>query len=285
MPHAIAPSVKRQPIRGQWWNGTATNKKKVLTPPTAFDKIALVMQILGIDTNAKTVKGQQRGYMTAISYLAPSDASGEINTCANASEGCRAACLFTSGRGRMSPVMQARVNKTIFFARDRETYMAQLKKETAAFIKRAKKRDLIPCERLNGTSDLPWHKIKIDGASIMEHFPELQFYDYTKSLSRMVDWCNGKLPKNYHLTFSRSEDTSDSVVRDLLKRGANVAVVYAGALPVEDFGAEVINGDESDLRFRDPMGKIVGLLYKANVTAIHDAIESGFVLANRSKLN
>ena len=53
------------------------------------------MKILGIDTNAKTIKGQKKGYRTAITYLAPSDASGVINTCPSASKGCRAACLFT----------------------------------------------------------------------------------------------------------------------------------------------------------------------------------------------
>jgi hypothetical protein len=68
------------------------------------------------------------------------------------------------------------------------------------------------------------------------------------------------------LTFSRSENTSDATVRDLLKRGVNVAVVYWKHLPETDFGGfEVINGDENDLRFADPLGKVVGLKYKPSV--------------------
>ena len=94
----------------------------------------------------------------------------------------------------------------------------------------------------------------------------MQCYDYTKHLDRAVAVANGKLPSNYHLTFSRSENTSDATVRDLLKRGVNVAVVYWKELPQEDFGGfEVINGDETDLRFADPIGKVVGLKYKPSV--------------------
>ena len=234
------------------------------------------MKILGIDTNAKTRKGQKKGYMTGITYLAPSDASEVMNTCPNASKGCRAACLFTSGRGRMNSVMQARINKTKFFAKERKAFMTQLDREILSLIKKASRESKKPCVRLNGTSDLPWEKIKLEkGSSIIEKWEGLQFYDYTKSLKRVADYANGKLPKNYHLTFSRSEDTSDATVKDILNRGVNVAVVYLNELPKEDFGVEVLNGDEDDLRFLDPMGKIVGLKYKS--TAATPDEWNGFV--------
>jgi len=237
------------------------------------------MKLLGIGSDAKTVKGEKKGYLTAITYLAPSDASGVTNTCPSASKGCRKACLFTSGRGRMSNVMEARINKTKFFVEDEIAFMLQLKKEIVAFIKKASKLNLIPCVRLNGTSDIAWEDIKLDGKNIMEHFVDLQFYDYTKRLTRMVVWLAGGMPKNYHLTFSRSETTSDKAVRDILKEGGNVAVVYADELPASDFGfVEVVNGDESDLRFRDRTGVIVGLVYKRTTETIDNAIESGFVL-------
>ena len=90
----------------------------------------------------------------------------------------------------------------------------------------------------------------------------------------------GHMPPNYHLTFSRSETTKDDTVKSILQNGGNVAVVYGDALPVWDFGAEVINGDETDLRFLDPRGKVVGLLYKRTVVKKD---ETGFVLTNRIK--
>ena len=221
------------------------------------------MKLLGIDTNAKTRKGQKKGYMTGISYLAPSNASGVMNTCPSASKGCRAACLFTSGRGRMNPVMEARINKTKLLASDSLSYLKQLKREIEALMKRAAKNDKTACVRLNGTSDIAWEEYLLDGKNIFEHFPNCQLYDYTKRLARVADYANGKLPSNYHLTFSHSENTSEETVKDVLNRGVNVAVVYKDALPAEDFGGvEVVNGDEDDLRFLDAIGKIVGLVYK-----------------------
>jgi hypothetical protein len=221
------------------------------------------MKILGIDNNAKTVKGLKQKISTAIIYLAPSDASGVKNTCTSASRGCRAACLFTSGRGRMNPIREARINKTKFLVNEEEKFLRQLWKETANHKKLSDKKDLLAAERLNGTSDLRWEDYKLDGQNIFEAFANVQFYDYTKHIDRAVAFANGKLPKNYHLTFSRSENTSDSTVRDLLKRGVNVAVVYWKELPLEDFGGfEVIDGDKNDARFKDPIGKIVGLKYK-----------------------
>jgi hypothetical protein len=226
------------------------------------------MKLLGIDTNAKTRKGQKRGYMTGISYLAPSNASGVMNTCPSASKGCRAACLFTSGRGRMNMVMEARINKTKLFASDSESYLKQLKREIEALVKRTIKIGKIACVRLNGTSDIAWEEYLLDGKSIFDHFPDTQFYDYTKRLSRIADYANGKFSKNYHLTFSMSENTGEATVKDILNRGVNVAVVYKDALPKEDFGGvDVLNGDEDDLRFLDVVGKIVGLIYKRSAAS------------------
>ena len=163
----------------------------------------------------------------------------------------------------MNPVREARINKTKFLVNDEEKFLRQLWKETANHIKLSDKKDLFAAERLNGTSDLRWEDYKLDGQNIFEAFPDLQFYDYTKHLNRAAAFANGELPKNYHLTFSRSENTSDATVRDLLKRGVNVAVVYWKELPTEDFGGfRVINGDENDARFRDPLGVVVGLKYK-----------------------
>ena len=86
-----------------------------------------ISSLLSVDTNAKTVKGQKRGYLTGILYLAPSNESGTINVCPHASAGCRAACLYTAGMGSFSNVKQARINKTLWFARDRESFVAQIK--------------------------------------------------------------------------------------------------------------------------------------------------------------
>ena len=43
------------------------------------------MNLLAVDSNAKTVKGQEMGYFTAISYLAPyKQANGKTSLCGDA---------------------------------------------------------------------------------------------------------------------------------------------------------------------------------------------------------
>ena len=85
-------------------------------------------KLLNIDNNAKTIKGQKLKVKTAILYLAPANESG-FNMCPMASAGCKAACLFTAGRGKFNNVRQGRINKTIYFMKDRENFLKQLIKE------------------------------------------------------------------------------------------------------------------------------------------------------------
>ena len=224
------------------------------------------MKLLGIDTNAKTVKGEKLGYMTGILYLAPSDLS-TYQVCAKASTGCREACLYTAGRGAMSNVKKARIAKTRYFFEDRHAFMAQLVVEIKALIKKARKAGMIPVVRLNGTSDIPWERVRVgDYPNIMAMFPEIQFYDYTKRANRK------DIPSNYHLTFSLAED-NDADAERALAFGLNVAAVFKGGLPETFMGAPVVDGDETDLRFLDGEGVVVGL--KAKGKAKRDT--SGFV--------
>ena len=55
------------------------------------------MKLLGTQ-NYKTVKGEKKGVITGILYLAPASISG-WNVCPKASEGCKKACLYKAGRG------------------------------------------------------------------------------------------------------------------------------------------------------------------------------------------
>lgn len=222
--------------------------------------------------NTKTRKGEKLGYITYGLHLAPHTLSGK-NVCSHASIGCAAACLNTAGRGAMSNVQKARIAKTQFFFNDRLAFMAQLVKEIKSAIKSAEKKNMIPCFRLNLTSDLPWENIKHEGKSVMESFPQVQFYDYTKIPSRVASALESKMPSNYHLTFSRSE-CNQKIVSSLIKSGANVAAVFRGKLPEVWSGVKVVNGDETDLRFLDPKGCVVGLVEKG--LAKKDS--SGFVL-------
>lgn len=218
--------------------------------------------------NTKTVKGEKLGYMTFILHLAPSTLSG-YQVCPMASAGCAAACLNTAGRGRFTKTQEARIRKTRWFFEDRSSFMLQLVKDIQSAIRKATSMNMVPVFRLNGTSDIRWETIEIGAyQNIMEMMPALQFYDYTKLANRT------NIPRNYHLTFSRSE-SNYADVKVALNRGMNVAVVF-DKLPEDYAGRQVIDGTETDLRFLDPSNVIVGLLAKGN--AKKDT--SGFVVKN-----
>jgi hypothetical protein len=202
--------------------------------------------------NAKTVKGEKKGYLTFILYLAPGNISGR-EVCPRRTEACFETCLFHSGRGRMKSVQEARIRKTKRLFENRKGFMHDLEVDIHLAIYQAEKRGLIPCIRLDGTSDLGL------GGKLSKMFPEVQFYDYTKVVQRVRR--TRVEDNNYHLTFSYSGRNKTSCL-ELLKYGNNVAVVFADELPEKWWGYPVINGDENDLRFLDGSGKIVGLLEK-----------------------
>jgi len=222
--------------------------------------------------NAKIRKGEKIGFKTFGIHLAPASLSG-FNVCKDASAGCAASCLNTAGMGVFSNVQRARIEKTRLFFKDKAVFLSQLIKEITAAVKSAEKQNLTAVFRLNLTSDLPWEKIKLNGKSVFDLFPQVTFYDYTKSPERMTAFIAGEMPKNYHLTFSKSE-TNGAIAESILKSGGNVAMVFRKSLPSKWLGAEVVNGDETDLRFLDGAGKIVGLVEKGK--AKKD--ESGFVI-------
>ena len=223
--------------------------------------------------NHKTIKGEKYGWKTYGIHLSPNTVSG-YNVCFDATTGCIDACLDTSGRGAMPSVQTARTNKTKRFFEDRKGFLTDLWKEVTSAVKSATKKELKFCMRPNLTSDLPWESIKHKGQSLMDAFNPCRFYDYTKSLKRFTRFLNGELPENYHLTYSRSEETADALVIAICKSGGNVAVVFRERLPETWLGFEVLNGDENDLRFKDKKGCIVGLIEKG----LAKKDETGFVV-------
>ena len=233
------------------------------------------------ESNPKTLKGQSHGFLTFIMHLAPGSLSG-FNVCPGASAGCLFSCLNTAGRGHMKNIQDARIRRTRLFFEDRPTFMAKLVDEVSKGIRKAERKGLIPVFRLNGTSDIRWETVPVsvvggqDFRNIFEMFPNTQFYDYTKLANRR------NIPANYHLTFSRSE-SNDHLIREAMDNGMNVAVVFATKknddLPkfIPDGIYDpipVVDGDETDLRFLDPAGSIVGL--RAKGKARKDS--SGFVV-------
>ena len=212
--------------------------------------------------NAKTAKSQGFGFASYILHLAPSKVSG-YNVCPAASKGCAAACLNTAGRGRFDSIQESRIRKTLYFIKFQKEFMAHLYTEIKKLEIKAKKDGLKPVVRLNGTSDVPWENLKIDGQNLFQLFPNVQFYDYTKVLIRLAKLKAMDL-KNYNVTFSCSESNWTECVT-AMGLGFNVAVVF-DTIPKTYQGFNVINGDDShgDLRFLDAPNSIVGLRAKGD---------------------
>lgn len=231
--------------------------------------------------NAKTVKGDGI-FETAIMYLAPSDISGAGNVCPMAlTAQCRAACLYSAGRGAFNSVQLARINKTTRYFANRKLFLIELALDLSRFSAYCINKGVKPAVRLNGTSDIQFEVgHEIEGfASIFEMFPHIQFYDYTKIAKRLYR----KLPRNYSLVLSYSEantEYANSIMDAHNVTGSNIAVVFrdkeirARYMATGFKGVPVIDGDRDDLRFMDPMGVVVGLYAKGKAKAD----QSGFVI-------
>lgn len=226
--------------------------------------------------NTKLSKSDKAGagYTSVGLSLAPHRLSG-YNVCRFATAGCAAGCVNTSGMAQVFPsIIEARIAKTIALFKHHDEFLARLEWEIGLALRRAEAQQLRLAVRLNVFSDLPWEQIRPD---LFRRYRRVRFYDYTKDLERAL---NPARPRNYHLTFSRSE-SNEADCRAVLRAGGNVAVVFdresEGDLPRRWHGYPVFNGDQNDLRFLDPRGVVIGLYAKGR--GRHDT--TGFVVRTR----
>ncbi len=228
--------------------------------------------MLRLDGSTKVIKGNRLGYRTAILYLAPANMSG-VNVCPMAiTAQCADACLNTAGRGAMSGVQMSRLRKTLFWMQYQSEAIALIKSEIAMFAARAEKQGFTLLIRLNGTSD-----IRFENYGIVQSFPNVQFYDYTKLANRR------NIPANYDLTFSYSGVKAYAPQAQIaVNNGMRLAVVFrsrAVVLELLEFqatfqGLPIVDGDDTDIRHIDPLHSAVALYAKGK--AKHDY--SGFVI-------
>jgi len=233
------------------------------------------------DDNPKLAKSEVSGEFKVWGLaLSPAKTSG-YQLCSSSSAGCRAVCLNVQGQGRVFPsIHAARIARSVAWMEHRDWFISRLRWELGRIRDRAAVSSWSPVVRLNVMSDVFWEK---ELPWVFDDHQNVQFYDYTKHYRRMVKWCGGELPRNYHLTFSRSETNHFEAI-DILQRGGTVTTVFRSKqLPLGWCGFPVQNGDKTDLRFLDQPGQWVGLYAKG--TAKQD--QTGFVAdaAGRIALN
>ena len=256
-------------------------------------------KLIAVNSSVKVAKGIKKKYDTGIIYLSPYwSFDGSNNLCPSASPGCRSTCLVTSGQLKNPTPKQAQLDKTNYWLSNPNGFLSQAHKEIESLVNTHSKKGANNLTiRLNGTSDIPFEKksYTYDGkrySSLMDAFPNVQFYDYTKIYDRL-----GNTPKNYHLTFSASEINTE-LWNKALKRGFQVAMVFGSqpgktsrstglyiknpqALPKVYQGYKVVDGDNTDLTFLQPNGVIIGLRMKGK--AENDT--TGFVKRDYKQAN
>jgi hypothetical protein len=220
-------------------------------------------EMLSLDGSEKVIKGNAKGYRTAILYLTASNASG-VELCPLAAIAqCRNACLTTAGNGRYDSTQLARLRKTLFFNQYRQEALALIGNEIDKFYKASIKGGWTLLVRLNGTSDIRWE----NEGNLIKSRPHVQFYDYTKLHNRKG------IPYHYDLTYSYSNVPAYlkflpiALANPSLKR---VAAVFRKRTTVARMldnletyiGLTVVDGDDTDIRHDDPVNTLVALYAK-----------------------
>jgi hypothetical protein len=254
------------------------DRAKPLTRALAWQgSLAKTLKSLGlsyfgsVNSSSKIEKGQKIGFDSFVLYLSPHTSSG-INVCPFASPGCIAACLAASGRAQMEKkskrflIQTARILKTWIVTLNKPLAIEILKREIASKEKSARRKGFQFCVRLNGTSDLDWSKI-------IQPFSSVQFYDYSKSPHR-------RATSNYDVTFSYAENN----LEELKKTDHRIAIPVtreAFKQALKDKPETYFSMDKTDLRFRDPKNKKLGLLKVKLNEGVQKALESKFVLDSK----
>lgn len=258
-------------------------------------KLVGVSYLGNVAHSAKLLHSLSNGTATYCLYLAPSDLSG-YNVCPNGKY-CKDFCLFTSGHNLMdirkqmasnndmdlsiitSKITRSRIIKTKLFFENRTFFMRWLIDEIRIAKLTAEVNGYDFSVRLNGTSDIKVTDFEFNGECILDIFKDVQFYDYTKVYPYLA---LTKKFSNYDITYSYN-GYNWSLCEQALKSGYRVSVVFEKVrakkgklvreqqiLPKTFKGYKVINGDNSDIRYVEPSGVIVGLEFKQTAQAIKD---------------
>ena len=236
----------------------------VFTTKAHAKKLTGISYLGSVNLTTKHQKAYKYDELTYSLYLAPAKMSG-YEVCPMRNEECTKLCLNESGMNTMSmngdKINQSRIKKTKLFFEHREFFVNWLIDEIKTAKKRADKLGYRFSVRLNNTSDITpesfYTSIAGNKLNILDVFPDVQFYDYTKVPKRveLLEKYN-----NYDLTFSYSGYNSVDCV-SMLNNGVRVAVVFK-KVPDMFWGRKVIDGDAYDMRYYDEKDVIVGLKYK-----------------------
>jgi len=240
----------------------------IYTTKAQAKKLTGISYLGSVNLTTKHQKAYKYDELTYSLYLAPAKSSG-YEVCPMRSEECTLLCLNESGMNKMTQkvkgdvINESRIKKTKLFFEHREFFVTWLVEEIKTAKKRADKLGYKFSIRLNNTSDITPEMFYMNYAgkniNVLQIFPDVQFYDYSK-VPKRIDLI--KKYKNYDLTFSFSGYNFPDCI-SMLNNGVRVAVVFRKELPETFWGRKVIDGDAYDMRCYDEKDVIVGLKYKS----------------------
>lgn len=216
----------------------------------------------------KAELGLSVGVLDCILYLAPATTLGKgIDFCASSTIECVKACIAYTGQLGLPDSQSAMIARSLLLLSHPQAFKDRLFLELHSRQRSAIRNGLEIAFRPNGTSDLPWESRKYNFLiqDLNSEFPDLNVYDYTKHIGRVAFSYRRKQGiEKYHLTFSWSGQNADACMH--LDKDVSIAVPFAcddpAMFPTRFLGRDVINGDQHDLRYKDPVGCCVGLTYK-----------------------
>lgn len=217
-----------------------------------------------VNNSTKHEKAYKYEELVYTLYLAPAKMSG-YEVCPMRTKECTLLCLNESGRNKMdthkNTINNSRIKKTKLFFEEREFFMGWLVDEIKQAKKKAEDLGYHFSVRLNNTSDISPESfyMSVEGVNVnvLQLFPDVQFYDYTKVPNRMR---LKEKYKNYDLTFSFSGENMEECFKMLFNH-TRVAMVF-DKVPETYKGYKVVDGDLYDMRYRDEPNVIVGLKFK-----------------------
>jgi len=240
---------------------TAKPTSRIPRNPERVDWNSRVQSVLSSNSKLEKTPAGGAAIVSGIA-LAPAKRSGIVNVCEFATKACIAACvLWFSGRTVGADFRARAIARTMLWHFRPDIFYARLNKELSALVRKGRREGKRIFVRLNTASDID------HGPEIPAAFPTITFYDYSKSVERVLRYCRGLLPTNYHISLSVHEDSSFADVAAVLRSGGNVVVVVDsyywgpsrryGTLPArvcftgpagERMTAGAIDGDTADVR-------------------------------------
>lgn len=219
--------------------------------------------------NVKLAKSSGRGYMTYNLSLMPWKYSG-FQMCAMGAD-CHADCIgHKSGNNVFKTTQIAKIKRTQSLMKIRDEFVKVLQSDIESAKILASENGLLLAVRLNTYSDFQWE----DLTTIIQDNPTVQFYDYTKLGSRLINPI-----RNYSLTYSLSDHRHSRA--DIERRSQHYRCALVVSRDVwkqvhkqyfEDSemflwnGIRYYNGDIHDLTFLHPQNGVLILKEKYKKT-------------------